>query len=79
MRIREIERGRQLVTEVLEQTIERKALLLHQVTLTCRPIGVERTRVAVRTDFEPRMGPRWYWRPFERFFGRSSFEALLGA
>lgn len=69
--------GRELVAEVIEQTIERRALRLHTVTLSCEPLAPEQTRVAVRLDFTPLMAPRWYWRPFERLFGGLTFDALL--
>ena len=74
-----VEPGRRLVAEVIEQTIERRALLLSTVTVTCEPIGPERTRVMLRLDFVPCMGPRWYWRPFERWFGGIAFDALFDA
>ena len=79
VRVSAVEPGRRLVAEVIEQTIERRALLLSTVTVTCEPIGPERTRVMLRLDFVPCMGPRWYWRPFERWFGGIAFDAVFDA
>ena len=79
VRVVEVRPGRELVAEVVEQSIEAKALTIHHVTVRCDPLGPDRTRATLRIDFTPKMGPRWYWRPFERFFGGITFEALLGA
>lgn len=77
VRVRAVEPGRRLVADVIEQTIEQRALGLSTVTVACDPLGAERTLVQLQLDFEPRMGPRWYWRPFERWFGGISFDAVL--
>lgn len=79
VRIVRIEAPRTLVAEVIEQTIERRALLLRRVTVSCVSIGRARTRAEIRLDFEPRMGPRRIWRPAERLFGGLSFDAVLSA
>lgn len=79
VRVAAIEPGHRLVAEVVEQSIERKALRLHAVTVTCDPVAPDRTRATLRIEFEPLMSPRWYWRPYERFFGGITFDALLDA
>jgi hypothetical protein len=79
VRVREVEPGRRLVADVVEQTIEQRALGLRTLTLECAPEGPQATRVAMTIDFVPRMGPRWCWRPYERFFGAIPFEAMVEA
>lgn len=36
-------------------------------SFTFVPVSEGATRVVLRTRFEPRLGPRWAWRPFERY------------
>ncbi len=77
VRIVRVEAGREFVAEVIEQTVEQRALRIETVTLACEPLASGRTQLRVRIDFTPLMGPRWYWRPFERWFGAITFDALL--
>jgi uncharacterized protein YndB with AHSA1/START domain len=78
-RVVRLDPGRELVAEVFEQTIERKALRMLAVTVTCDALGPDRTGANLRLDFVPLMGPRWYLRPVERRFGWITFDALLDA
>lgn len=78
-RVVAVQAPHRLVAEVVAQDVERRALRLHRVILRCEPLGPDRTRCTVRIEFEPRMGPRWYWRLYEGFFGAMTLEAVLAA
>lgn len=83
-RVVEVKPGRRLVAEVLEQTIEVKALRLRRVVVTCEPAAAERTdaevtKASLAIEFEPLMRPRWYLRLFEPFFGGIAMEAVMDA
>lgn len=77
VRIVAVEPGRSLVAEVLEQTIEARALRLHRVTFAVAPRSAASCDVSITLEHTPLMGPRWHWRPYEQFFGGITFDAIV--
>lgn len=77
LRVTEVESGRLLVAEVIEQTVERPALVLRRVELRCVSRGPSATDVELRIVYQPRMRPRAYWRLFERAFGGLTLDYVV--
>jgi hypothetical protein len=58
--------GRRLAFDVTEQDgIENHSVRLTDGSFDFHPLGADRTRVELTTRYEPRLGPRWIWRPAE--------------
>lgn len=77
-RIEEVRRGEVLGFSVAEESIG----FDHDVRLiggsfSFEEIGRGRTRVTLATDYEPLLGPRWCWRPFERLIVQTLHEHVL--
>lgn len=62
-----VERGRLLAFDVIEQHIGyERDVRLTGGSFAFAPIDEHRTKVALTTEYEPRLAPRFAWRPFER-------------
>lgn len=56
-----------LAFDVIEQDrIETDSVILTGGSFAFIPLGPDRTRVDLTTRYQPKLGPRWIWRPFER-------------
>lgn len=58
---------RLLAFDVVEQDkIETRSIRLTGGSFEFYSVGARQTRVDLTTRYEPKLGPRWVWRPFER-------------
>jgi hypothetical protein len=56
-----------LAFDVIEQDrIENHSIRLTTGSFDFKPIGPSATRVELTTSYEPKLGPRWIWRPAEQ-------------
>jgi hypothetical protein len=80
LRVASVVQGRELALDVVAQdNVEDRALAMRRVTLRCEPAGAAQTLATLEVRFEPKMFPRWYWRPFESFVGGITLDATLAA
>ena len=68
-RVTALDPGRLLAFRVVEQGFERHAMTLAGGRFEFESADGEtaRTRVTLSTTYRPHLGPRWCWRPFERW------------
>jgi hypothetical protein len=66
-RVTQREPEKLLAFDVIEQDrIETDSVRLTGGSFRFIPLSSNLTRVDLATSFEPKLGPRWVWRPFER-------------
>lgn len=66
-RVTEYNLDRRLAFDVIEQEkIENHSVRLTDGSFDFTPIGENQTRIDLTTRYEPKLGPRWIWRPAER-------------
>ena len=68
-RVTAVSPGRRFDFRVVEQEFERHAITLQGGGFEFEPDpgDPQRTRVTLTTTYRPHLGPRWCWRPFERY------------
>jgi hypothetical protein len=68
-RITAVEPRRRLAFRVVEQGFEQHAMTLSDGGFDFAPFGddADRSQVTLTTTYRSHLGPRWCWRPFERF------------
>jgi hypothetical protein len=77
-RITRAERGKVLSFEVIEQDqFENHSIRLMGGSFNFEPMGPHQTRVTLQTEYEPLLGPRFWWRPAERWATHTLHEHVL--
>jgi hypothetical protein len=68
-RVTAVEPRRRLAFTVVEQGFEQHAMTLSDGAFEFEAVegDADRTRVTLATTYRSHLGPRWCWRPFERF------------
>src|SRR6185437_16403042 len=65
-RVTERSLDRRLAFEIIEQDrIENNSVRLTDGSFNFIPQGPDNTRVELTTRYQPKLGPRWIWRPVE--------------
>ncbi len=77
-RVIEIEHGRRLAFEVIEQSIGyERDVRLTGGAFDFEPQADGSTKVTLTTTYEPLLHPRWCWRPFERYAMHTLHEHVI--
>jgi len=77
-RVTEYSLDHRLAFDVIEQDrIENHSVRLTQGSFDFTSIGPEQTRVDLTTSYEPKLGPRWIWRPAEELAIHSMHRHIL--
>ena len=68
-RVTAVDPGRRFAFRVVEQGFERHSMTLEGGSFDFEPVkgAPRRTRVTLTTTYRPHLGPRWCWRPFEKY------------
>ncbi len=77
-RVTRVETARLLAFDVLDHDIgEERSVRLVGGSFALEPLSANRTRITLTTRYQPKLTPRVYWRPYERFVCHSVHTHVL--